>query len=300
MQQQQRYTAYEAQVWARRQRFGGDPSAKIILMLLSDYADEWGTCYPGVDRIAEETEQSRSTVLRKLKVLAEVGLITIERRANDRGHRTSNRYILEIGKAVTAREWFEASERVKARVGHPSERPEEVQGVNVTPGSPAPPKSHAERGSKVSPDDTGTTSGTTSYPLTPPVEPDQPILEAPAGAQGVLSLVGSSAPPEPVPAPQIAFTAFWEMYPRKTGKLAAERAFAKAARTTSLAAIMGGLEAACADWRSHRTEQRFIPHPASWLNAGRWADEHDVAEEQPNPWANVPSASEVYARTVGQ
>ena len=51
-----RYTAYEAQVWARRQRLGGDVAAKIILMILADYADEWGTCYPGVDRIAEEAE----------------------------------------------------------------------------------------------------------------------------------------------------------------------------------------------------------------------------------------------------
>ena len=35
-----RYTAYEAQVWARRQRLGGDVAAKIILMILADYANE--------------------------------------------------------------------------------------------------------------------------------------------------------------------------------------------------------------------------------------------------------------------
>ena len=110
----QRYTAYEAQVWARRQRLGGDTAGKIILMILSDYADEWGTCYPGVDRIAEEGELSKSTVLRKLKALAHAGLITVERRANQRGHRTSNRYILEIGVTISANQWRESWNAVMA------------------------------------------------------------------------------------------------------------------------------------------------------------------------------------------
>ena len=158
----QRYTAYQAQVWARQQRLGGDTAAKIILMILSDYADEWGTCYPGIDRIAEEGELSRSTVLRKLKTAAEIGLVRIERRANDRGHRTSNRYILEIGVTVTAEQWKAADDAVKARGRTPQENPQEIQGVNVTLGSPPPPKSHPERGAYVSSDDTGTTSGTTS------------------------------------------------------------------------------------------------------------------------------------------
>ena len=59
----QRITPFEASAWARRQRLG-DVGLKIILMLLADYSDEQGSCFPGIARIADETEQSKSTVLR--------------------------------------------------------------------------------------------------------------------------------------------------------------------------------------------------------------------------------------------
>lgn len=294
----QRYTAYEAQVWARRQRLGGDPAAKIILMILSDYADEWGTCFPGIDRITEESELSKSTVLRRLKALAQVGLITIERRASQRGHRTSNRYILEIGLTVTPEMWLEAVEAVRKRESHPSERPEEVQGVNVTLGSEPPPKCQPERGAKVSPGDTGTTSRTTSstpYPLGTPADEHQ------QGAQGVLGVVGGSAPSAPVSGPQIAFQRFWEAYPRKTSKLAAERAFAKAVKTTSPERIIAAVPAAVAAWRQEQRPADKIPYPATWLNAGSWEDEHPaVVAQAASPWATAPTAHEVYKQSVGE
>ena len=282
-----RHGAYKAQVWAREQRFGGDVAAKIIVMLLADYADEWATCYPGVDRIADETEVSRSTVLRKLKVLAEAGLITVERRATERGHRTSNRYTLELDVTVTAEQWKAATERCKAR----AEAPEEVQGVNVTPGSPPPPKSHAEHGAQVSSGDTGTTSRTTSYPLYPPA----------GAAAGPGALFEAPAVPEqaqPVSGRQSAregFSAFWDVYPRKTGKIAAQRAYERALRHASIDEIHAGVRRAAAHWTCSRIETRFIPHPASWLNAGRWEDDlPDVRPLYENPYAHLPHASTLH------
>jgi hypothetical protein len=293
-----RYTAYEAQVWARRQRLGGDTAGKIILMILSDYADEWGTCYPGVERIAEEGEISKSTVLRKLKALAHVGLIAIERRANDRGHRTSNRYTLEIGVTVTPAQWREAWNAVMSRVDHPAENPEEVQGVIVTPGSPPPPKCHPERGSKVSSGDTGTTSGTTS---STPLPPSGPVDEHQQGAQGVLGIVGGSAPSAPVTGPQIAFQRSWEVYPRKTSKLAAERAFLKAAKTANVEEIIAAVPVAIEQWKREQRPADKIPYPATWLNAGGWADEAPAAAAAPpSAWATAPSAADVYRETVGK
>lgn len=294
-----RYTAYEAQVWARRQRLGGDVAAKIILMILADYADEWGTCYPGVDRIAEEAELSKSTVLRRLKALAEAGLVTVERRANDRGHRTSNRYVLEIEVTVTAEQWNAVVQRVVARVAEPLE---EVQGVNVTPGSQAPPKCQPEREAKVSPGDTGTTSRTTSS--TPYPHADRPItpgFEQQQGSQAVLSLVVDSAPSAAPTGPQIAFSEFWDLYPRKTSKIAAERAWTKAVKAVDPAIIIAAIPAAVAQWKREQRPLDKVPYPATWLNNGSWEDEIPEAPQQvASPWSTAPSAAEVYRQTVGE
>jgi hypothetical protein len=38
-------------------------------------------------------------------------------------------------------------------------------------------------------------------------------------------------------------------------------------------ALVDGLANATQVWRATGTEPQFIPHAATWLNAGRWADE---------------------------
>ncbi len=287
-------------MWARKQRFAGDTAGKIVLMVLSDYADEWGTCYPGVELIAEDAELSKSTVLRRLKALAEAGLVVVERRANQRGHRTSNRYHLQIDVKVTAEEWVAAVERVKVRLDREPE--EEVQGVNVTPGSEAPPKCQPEREAKVSPGDTGTTSRTTSstpYPLGS--NASAPVGEQQQGLQAVLSLVVDSAPSAPVSGPQIAFSEFWDLYPRKTSKIAAEKAWTKITRTVDPALIIAAVPAHIAQWKREQRPLDKVPYPATWLNDGAWQDELPAAPEQvASPWSTAPSAAEVYRQTVGE
>jgi len=64
------------------------------------------------------------------------------------------------------------------------------------------------------------------------------------------------------------FEEFWQEYPRKTGKEAARRAWEKASARVGADTILAGLRAAL--WPS---DSQFIPHPATWLNQGRWDDE---------------------------
>lgn len=64
------------------------------------------------------------------------------------------------------------------------------------------------------------------------------------------------------------FDEFWAAYPRKVGKGQAERAYATALRKADHAKIMAGLRAQHFDG-----PERFIPHPATWLNGQRWLDE---------------------------
>lgn len=81
-----------------------------------------------------------------------------------------------------------------------------------------------------------------------------------------------------------AFLDFWAHYPRKVGKDAAWKAWKRVKKTIpkpeELAAILERQKNSD-DWR--REGGKFIPHPATWLNQGRWKDEGldaAVAEEQ--------------------
>lgn len=70
-----------------------------------------------------------------------------------------------------------------------------------------------------------------------------------------------------------AFNAFWRAYPRKVGKQAAMKAWAKLKVDDKLqAAIMGALtvQRQSEQWRR---DVRFVPHAATWLNGRRWEDE---------------------------
>jgi DNA-binding transcriptional ArsR family regulator len=273
-------TPFEASVWARRQRLG-DIGAKIILMLLADYSDDRGTCFPGIDRIAEETEQSKSTVLRKLRLLAELGLVTIERRHGEGGFRTSNRYVMDLTLTVSRADVTLAKERLVER--HDEEGA--VQGVNLTPGSEVAPKCQIEP-TYVSPGDTVTTRGTTSSTPYPHESEQEPAQER------RLALVAASAPSAPVSGPQIAFSDWYALYPRKVGKAAAEKRWGQLTGRGKVdpQVLMAGLENWVAEWQRKGTEQDFIPHASTWLNQRRWEDELSTPAPV-DPYANLLSPS---------
>ena len=74
---------------------------------------------------------------------------------------------------------------------------------------------------------------------------------------------------------QDQFDQFWQQYPRKKSKGQAEKAWAKINPDEQLQeAILNGLERAktSGDWQKNNGE--FILHPATWLNAKGWEDEH--------------------------
>lgn len=69
------------------------------------------------------------------------------------------------------------------------------------------------------------------------------------------------------------FATFYAAYPRKTAKRDAAKAFARLRPDDELlAAMLAAIERqrTSADWV--RESGRYIPHPATWLNGGRWED----------------------------
>jgi hypothetical protein len=70
----------------------------------------------------------------------------------------------------------------------------------------------------------------------------------------------------------VSFNAFWNLYPRKQGKIEAEKAFHKALQTVTADELMAAVFRFAHD-PNLPTNKRFIVLPATWLNQGRWMDE---------------------------
>jgi hypothetical protein len=90
----------DAVSWAKKQR-AGSPAAKCVLMILADYADEYGVCWPSQGTLATQTEQSVDSVQRQLKQLEAIPLIERRGRGFRDGRRAVTKYMLMMA-ATTA------------------------------------------------------------------------------------------------------------------------------------------------------------------------------------------------------
>ena len=78
-----------------------------------------------------------------------------------------------------------------------------------------------------------------------------------------------------------AFDAFWKTYPKKVGKDAAEKVWARKVKAEDVQAVMDALDKQRSSEQWNQDGGRFIPHPSTWLNQGRWKDEDVADDEQP-------------------
>ena len=72
-----------------------------------------------------------------------------------------------------------------------------------------------------------------------------------------------------------AFADFWDSYPKKRNKGDSEKAWKRLKPDADMSArILAAVEVAklCDDWR--KDGGKYIPYPASWLNAKGWEDDH--------------------------
>lgn len=79
-----------------------------------------------------------------------------------------------------------------------------------------------------------------------------------------------------IPKSSAAFDDFWRVYPRKTAKEAARKAWALAIKR---GASPESMTAAATRYAGQPPDDpKFIPHPATWLNQGRYDDEEATYE----------------------
>ncbi|MET4214375.1 helix-turn-helix domain-containing protein [Bradyrhizobium sp. LA2.1] len=122
--------SWEATAWAVRQKVG-PPARKLLLLVLANYADADGICWPSQGRLADDTGMSLDTVQRQTRKLISDGFLAITRPPKRRGQWQTFVYRL----SMTDKE----GKRVSS--GASSEQPE--PNLAVEPGRSARPQNAA-------------------------------------------------------------------------------------------------------------------------------------------------------------
>lgn len=179
---------------------GLTPTKKLILVILGNYADEKGSCYPSYKHIAKIIGLKDTKGIQKtIKEFEELGYLQIEHRKTENGGYTSNRYHIKLGMGV--------------------ETPRGVKTVREGVSEPSNTKDDTKTNTKSSDD---------KY-----------------------------------------FNEFWKVYPRKVGKFQAKKSFMKFDEK-QYSKINYATKVFAKENES--TEEKFIPHPTTWLNQKRYLD----------------------------
>jgi DNA-binding transcriptional regulator YhcF (GntR family) len=86
--------------WAVRQKVG-NATGKAVLLMLANYADEAGECFPSQERLATECECSVATVQRWLRAFEECGAVEKTKQYGEGGYRRADRIRLRTDLHIT-------------------------------------------------------------------------------------------------------------------------------------------------------------------------------------------------------
>ena len=91
---------------------------------------------------------------------------------------------------------------------------------------------------------------------------------------------GGAAPPAKAgPSMDQMFDQWWAVYPKRTDKADARKAFAKAVEQDGFEVIMAGTQKYADHHKRAATTRKYLKGPAAWLRAGK---QHDEYEHQPS------------------
>lgn len=89
------------------------------------------------------------------------------------------------------------------------------------------------------------------------------------------------------PKASVAFSDFWDQWPRKVARADAEKAWAKASRKVDPVTIVAAARALSES--PYRPAKQFIPYPATWLNKEQWSDPPPEAPEDERKGSQKPT-----------
>jgi hypothetical protein len=87
------------------------------------------------------------------------------------------------------------------------------------------------------------------------------------------------------------FESFWSAYPRKVGKDAALKKFNQAISKTTIETILLAIAEQSNTEQWKKDGGQFIPHPATWLNQGRWNDTVLIERKPTARQSHIPDAT---------
>jgi DNA-binding MarR family transcriptional regulator len=90
----------EAISWSLAQN-APSPTAKFVLVLLANLADDDGRCWPGIGYITDRTQLNRATIIRAIAALEDCGLLEKVIRPGEGDGRKSNLYQLAMSQRAT-------------------------------------------------------------------------------------------------------------------------------------------------------------------------------------------------------
>lgn len=233
-----------------------------VLLTLSMHMDEsGGSCWPSTETLARESGLHRATVIRHLATAEDGGWFT---RVASRG-RTSNAYQATQPSPCTT-----VQPSQKTTVAENDRRRELTQPSQKTtqPSFSARQPSHKAT--------QGRQEG---------VQED--VIESVAAALVLVDVAADDV-----------FATFYAAYPRKTKRPHAESAWKTRVTKAKVdpQAVLDGLRRWITYWEHEGTEQKFIPHPATFLNGCQWDDPTPTLRRSANGRAK--SADDAAARVA--
>ncbi len=288
-----------------------DDTAHHVLLVLATFADADGSnARPSIQTLAEKSYKRLRVAADALARIEAAGLISKSADLNGTTVWRLHMEVSRIGPTVLdqkrERERQLAADRQRKRrqrlaeqaASHAPEQRDVTHPGCVTKADVTPPQgvtqpdvthsgcvSHAseERESRI-PD----ACVTPPAALQPQVSTGVPALDLPLTYQGPISPSPSRLGRDE------QFDAFWQVYPRKVGKGAARKAWAKATTACPAADIIAAAERFAAQRAGQNP--KYTPHPTTWLNGERWSDEPEqlrAAAGDYQPWQN-PTDQSVY------
>jgi hypothetical protein len=234
------------------------PARHLLLELACMASNETWDCWPAVETLAQRLDCNKRTVTRlshqlestgELRVVPNGGPTPLTGLNAGRTDRRTNLYVLSNGETPAGRSRAERGD--KWSNGVTPETPRRAERGDIC---------DAQRG------DICDTNGVT--PETPESVTRNQSLESVTKRRARAT--GSRAKR----AVELAgFAAFWDAYPRHVARARAEASYAKAVGNGATPdSIASGLSAWVSYWTAEGTDERFIPHPTTWLNQERYGD----------------------------
>lgn len=137
-------------------------------------------------------------------------------------------------------------------------------------------------------DETGSSAGSSATQLgSPQTQTGSSATQSPITKRTedtARAEVGHRATQSPNIFAESLFAEFWAVYPRKTARKTALKAYTAALKRTSAETILDAAKLYAK--RNRASDVMFLPYASSWLNADRWEDESakPVEETYPDDW----------------